>query len=225
MGKIKVMLVEDHVLVREGTRELLDREKDLHVVAEAGDGEEAVQLAAEHSPDMIIMDVALPKLNGIEATKQIKAANPAIAILVLTAYDDDQYIFAFLEAGAAGYLLKDVSTSDLIQAIRAVHGGESVLHPAVARKVISYFARRPGKRRTDDEERGAFGRLTDREMEVLKLAAKGMTNRGIASDLTISVRTVQVHLSSVFSKLGVGSRTEAVLHALREGWLSLEETA
>jgi NarL family two-component system response regulator LiaR len=223
MKKIKVMLVEDHVLVREGTREMLDQEDDLQVVAEAGDGEQAVQLAAEYRPDIIIMDIAMPKLNGIAATRQIKAANPATSVLVLTAYDDDQYIFAFLEAGAAGYLLKDVSTNDLIQAIRAVHAGESVLHPAVARKVIDHFAHRPDEKH--DEKSEPLERLTDREMEVLGLAGKGMTNREIASDLSISVRTVQVHLSNVFSKLGVGSRTEAVLHALRQGWLALEDTA
>ena len=225
MDKIKVMLVENHVLVREGTKELLDREKDLQVVAEAGDGEEAVQLAAEHRPDVVIMDIAMPRLNGIEATQQIKAANPAIAVLVLTAYDDDQYVFALLEAGAAGYLLKDVCTGDLIKAIRAVHAGESVLHPAIARKVVNYFARRAAKRQTDEYEESELGQLTKREMEVLKLAARGMTNREIASGLTISARTVQVHLSNVFSKLGVGSRTEAVLYALRQGWLTLEDTA
>ncbi len=225
MDKIKVMLVEDHVLVREGTRELLDQENDLQVLVEAGDGEEAVRLAAEHSPDVIIMDIAMPKLNGIEATKQIKATNPAIAILVLTAYDDDQYIFAFLEAGAAGYLLKDATMNDLIQAIRAVHAGESVLHPTVARKVINYFARHIDKRHADDYDRSGTDHLTDREMEVLKLAAKGMTNREIATELTISTRTVQVHLSNVFSKLGVGSRTEAVLYALRKGWFTLEDTS
>jgi two-component system, NarL family, response regulator LiaR len=222
MEKINVMLVEDHVLVREGTREMLDREPDLQVVAEAGDGEQAVHLAAEHHPDVIVMDIALPKLDGIEATRRIKAADPMASILVLTAYDDDQYVFAFLEAGAAGYLLKDVSTGDLIQAIRAVHEGESVLHPAVARKVIGYFARHPDAR--DEEKSEPLELLTNREMEVLGLAGKGMTNREIAAELTISVRTVQVHLSNVFSKLDVGSRTEAVLYALRKGWLSLEDT-
>jgi DNA-binding NarL/FixJ family response regulator len=223
MNKIKVMLVEDHVLVREGTREMLDQEEDLRVVAEAGDGEQAVQLAAEHNPDIIIMDIAMPKLNGIEATRQIKAVNPATSILVLTAYDDDQYVFAFLEAGAAGYLLKDVSVSQLVQAIRSVRAGESVLHPAVARKVVDHFARHPDEKPSETSD--SLERLTDREMEVLGLAGKGMTNREIAAALTISVRTVQVHLSNIFSKLGVGSRTEAVLYALRKGWLTLEDTA
>jgi two-component system, NarL family, response regulator LiaR len=220
MDTIKLMLAEDHVLVRKGARELLEREKDLHVVAEAGDGEEAVRLAAAHHPDVIVMDIAMPKLNGIEATQQIKAADPSTAVLVLTAYDDDQYIFAFLEAGAAGYLLKDVSTEELIKSIRAVHAGESVLHPSIARKVVNYFSQRPARRRIAGEE-DATDPLTERELQVLKLAAKGMTNREISRELVISVRTVQVHLSNVFSKLEVGSRTEAVLHALREDWFTL----
>lgn len=164
------------------------------------------------------MDVAMPKLNGIEATRQIKAISPSTAVLALTAYDHDQYVFALLEAGAAGYLLKDVSTTDLVEAIRAVYAGESVLHPAIARKVINYFARR-----TDKAGEAPLDQLTEREMEVLKLAARGITNREIASELVISIRTVQVHLSNIFGKLGVGSRTEAVVYALRKGLLTLED--
>jgi NarL family two-component system response regulator LiaR len=221
MDKIKVMLVEDHVLVREGTRELLEQEEDLQVVAEAGDGEEAVRLAAECHPDVIIMDIAMPGLSGIEATRQIKAASPSAVILALTAYDDDQYIFAFLEAGAAGYLLKDVHANELIKAIRAVHAGESVLHPAVARKVIDHFAQPADTR----DEEDALDRLTERELEVLGLAAKGMTNREIAQELSLSTRTVQAHLSHIFTKLDVGSRTEAVLYGLRKGWLTLKGSA
>jgi DNA-binding NarL/FixJ family response regulator len=218
MDKIKVMLVEDHVLVREGIKELLDREEDLQIIAEAGDGKEAIRLATEHRPDVILMDIAIPKLNGLEATRQIKAVAREPAILVLTAYDDDEYVFAFLEAGAAGYLLKDVSASDLIKAIRAVYAGESVLHPAVTRKVIDYFA----GQRTDAQREDVPAQVTDRELEVLELAASGMTNREIGHALFISARTVQVHLSNIFGKLGVGSRIEAVLYAVREGWLSLE---
>ena len=222
MDKIKVMLVDDHVLVREGTKELLDREGDIEVVAEAGNGEEAIWLAKARHLDVIVMDVAMPKLNGLEATRQIKATSPEVAVLVLTAYDDDQYIFAFLEAGAAGYLLKDVSADDLIKGIRAVCAGESVLHPAVTRKVIDYFARRAAKP-SADVPKGSQEQLTKRELQVLGLAARGMTNREIAGKLSISARTVQVHLSNTFGKLGVGSRTEAVLYAVREGWLSLED--
>jgi NarL family two-component system response regulator LiaR len=220
MGKIRILLAEDHAVVREGTRELLDREEDLEVVAEAGDGEEAVRLSTNQHPDVVVMDIAMPKLDGIEATKRIKAIHPATAVLVLTAYDDDQYVFALLEAGAAGYLLKDVHTDELIKAIRAVYAGESVLHPAIARKVINRFAQPTDKRREESE----VEQLTERELEVLKLAAKGMTNRQIANELTLSIHTVQAHLSNTFGKLGVGSRTEAVLYGLREGWLTLEDT-
>jgi DNA-binding NarL/FixJ family response regulator len=165
------------------------------------------------------MDFAMPKLNGIEATRHIKAVAPSIAILVLTAYDSDQYIFAFLEAGAAGYLLKDVSVDKLIDAIRAVHAGESVLHPAITRKVINRFSRSEDKSGT----RSGLDQITERELEVLGLAARGMSNRDIAHELSISVRTVQTHLSNIFNKVGVGSRTEAVMYGLRAGLITLED--
>jgi DNA-binding NarL/FixJ family response regulator len=213
------MLVEDHVLMREGTRELLEREEDLCVVAQAGDGQEAVRLAAAHNPDVILMDIALPRLNGLEATKQIKAADPKSAVLVLSAYDDDEYVLAFIEAGAAGYLLKSVSARELVQAIRAVYAGESVLHPTITRKVIDYLS----QEHRPKQHEPASVHLTDRELEVLQRAAGGRTNREIGIQLSISARTVQVHLSNVFGKLGVGSRTEAVLYAVRQGWLSLED--
>jgi len=218
--KISILLADDHAVVREGTKELLEREADLEVVAEASDGREAVQLAIRERPDVVVMDFSMPHLNGIEATRQIKAIAPGVAVLVLTAYDSDQYIIGFLEAGAAGYLLKDVHIDEVIKAIRAVHAGESVLHPAVARRVIDRFVLPPEKRSVPD----AMDDLTEREMDVLKLAAKGMSNRGIAEELVISVRTVQTHLNNVFNKIGVGSRTEAVIHALRKGWITLEET-
>lgn len=219
MDKIAILLADDHVLVREGTRELLEREKDMLVVGEAGDGEEAVGLTAELHPDVVIMDIAMPKLNGIEATKQIKVANPETAVLILSAYDDDQYIFALLEAGAAGYLLKDVPSHELVEAIRAVNAGESALHPAIARKVINRFASPKGEARAEV----AVDQLSKREMEVLKLAARGMTNMEIAQGLVLSVRTVQGHLSNIFSKMQVGSRTEAVIQALNRGWFTLED--
>ena len=220
MDKIRILLADDHAVVREGTKALLEREDDLEIVAEAGDGKKAVQLAIRQRPDVVIMDFAMPKLNGIEATRQIKAIDPTIAVLVLTAYDSEQYIFAFLEAGAAGYLLKDVHMDELVKAIRAVNAGESILHPAIARKVVNHFAQPKGK----PGEENALAQLTERELEVLKLAAKGMSNRGIALELSISVRTVQTHLSNIFNKIGVGSRTEAVVHCLRKGWITLEDT-
>jgi NarL family two-component system response regulator LiaR len=220
MDTIRILLADDHAVVRQGTRELLEQQQDLEVVAEACDGKEAVELALKKRPDVVIIDFAMPKLNGIEATRHIKAIAPNIAVLVLTAYDSEQYVFAFLEAGAAGYLLKDVSVDQLVDAIRAVYAGESILHPTITRKVINRFAQ-PEKNRkaTYDPEQ-----ITERELEVLRLAARGQSNRDIARELDISVRTVQTHLSNVFNKMGVGSRTEAVMYGLRKGLITLEDT-
>jgi DNA-binding NarL/FixJ family response regulator len=220
MSAIRIMLADDHVLVRQGTRELLEREEDLEVVAEAGNGEEAVRLARELSLDVVLMDIAMPVLNGIDATRRIKAFAPRISVLVLSAYDDDQYVFALLEAGAAGYLLKNVGADALVKAIRAVSAGEAVLDPGIARRVASRFAR-PGEARVEDS---LSEPLTERELEVLRLAARGLKNQEIAGELSLSVRTVQTHLSNIFGKMGVGSRTEAVLEALKRGWLTLQET-
>lgn len=219
MGKIKMLLAEDHIVVREGTRELIQHEPDMEVVGEAGDGEEAVALTTKLHPDVVIMDIAMPKLNGIEATKQIKALHPNTAVLILTAYDNDQYIFALLEAGAAGYLMKNVRGSQLIDAVRAVYAGESVLHPTVARRVIGQLVSPTG----GHAEVRVAEPLSEREIEVLKLAARGISNKEIAQELYLSPRTVQVHLGNIFNKLGVASRTEAVLYALRRGWLTLED--
>ena len=219
MGEIKILLAEDHVVVRQGTRQLLEREQDLEVIGEAGDGEEAVRLASQLLPDVIIMDVAMPKLTGIEATRQIKALFPSVAVLILTGYDYDEYIFGLMEAGAAGYLLKDVSGDELIYAIRAVYAGEPVLHPIVARKLMARFTSEAGKTAVASPEE----LLTQRELEVLKLAAKGMSNKDISEALVISVRTVQAHLRDIFNRMGVGSRSEAILYGLKRGWFSLED--
>jgi DNA-binding NarL/FixJ family response regulator len=218
---IRILIADDHAFVREGTRRILEQEPDLEVVAEAGDGEEAVKLACDLKPDVALVDVAMPKLDGIEATRRIKAQCPAVAVLVLSAYDDDQFIFGLLEAGAAGYLLKSVRGQEIVDAIRAVHAGESVLHPSVARKVLNRFAGVSGKPR----ERKSLDLLTEREMEVLKMVTKGLSNKDIAEGLCLSVRTVQGHLANIFNKLRVSSRTEAVVHALKEGWVTLDDVS
>ena len=218
MNKIRVLIADDHAIVREGTRRVLESERDIEVVGEASDGEEAVSQATKLQPDVAIIDIAMPNLNGIEATRQIKALLPATAVLILTAYDNDQYIFSLLEAGAAGYLLKNVHGSELVEAVRSVHSGESVLSPVVARKVLHRFV--PS---TEEPKGGAPEMLSQRELEVLKWAAKGMSNKDVAEELCLSVRTIQSHLAHIFDKLQVGSRTEAILHGLKEGWFSLED--
>ena len=218
MDKIKILIADDHAVVREGTRQIIDHEPDLNVVAEAGDGEEAIRLAGIFKPDVAIIDVAMPNLDGIEATKQIKTLYPGIAILILSAYDDDQFVFSLLEAGAAGYLLKNIRGRELIDAVRAVYAGESVLHPSIARKVLNRFVPTPGKPKQEPSEV-----LSKREMDVLKLATKGLSNQDIANELFLSVRTVQNHLGHVFNKLEVSSRTEAVVRALKEGWINLDK--
>ena len=163
----------------------------------------------------------MPKLDGIEATRQIKALCPAVAVLVLSAYDDDQFVFGLLEAGAAGYLLKSVRGHEIVDAIRAVDAGESVLHPSVARKVLNRFASVSSKA----QRKKPLGLLTEREMEVLKLVTKGLSNKDIADGLSLSIRTVQGHLANIFNKLRVSSRTEAVVHALKEGWVTLDDVS
>jgi DNA-binding NarL/FixJ family response regulator len=219
MEKMRILLAEDHKVVREGTRKLLESQPDFEVVGEASDGIEAVELAKKLKPEIIIMDVSMPRLNGIEATRQIKAIYPNMAILPLTGYDDDEYVFALLEAGAAGYLLKDSSGEELIEAIRQVMTGEPVLHPKIMKKVLNRL-RSP----VEEQATQTAGEiLSDRETEVLRLAAQGMSNMEIADSLTLSVRTVQTHLRSIFNKLGVGSRSEAIVYGLKKGWLTLEE--
>jgi NarL family two-component system response regulator LiaR len=219
MKKIKVLIADDHAVVREGTRRILEQEEDMDVVAEASDGEEAVKIATSFKPDVVLMDISMPVLDGIEATKQIKALSPSVAILILSAYDDDQFIFSLLEAGAAGYLLKSVRGRELIEAIRSVYAGESVLHPSVARKVLNRFGHSSGKQ----AERAPVELLSEREMEVLKLLTRGLSNKEIADELCISIRTVQGHLGNIFNKLQISSRTEAVVRALKEGWVTVNE--
>ncbi|MBM3155630.1 MAG: response regulator transcription factor [Chloroflexi bacterium] len=219
MGKIKILIADDHAVVREGTRQILEQAEDLVCVGEACDGEEAIRLTGSARPDVAIIDVNMPRVDGVEATKQIKKLYPNTAILILTAYDDDQFVFSLLEAGAAGYLLKSVRGRELVEAVRRVYSGESVLHPAVARKVLNRFVSSSGKPAGEE----LSGVLSAREMEVLRLAAKGLSNQDIANELCLSLRTVQGHLGHVFNKLQVSSRTEAVVRAIKEGWVTVDD--
>ncbi len=216
--KIRVLIADDHAVVREGTRQILEQEADLEVVGEAADGEEAVKLAERLKPDVAIIDISMPKMDGIEATRRIKKTLPATAVLILSAYDDDQFVFSLLEAGAAGYLLKSVRGRELVDAVRQVYAGESVLHPSIARKVLNRFVPSgPAK------EQKIVETLSERELEVLRLATRGQSNQEIATELCLSLRTVQAHLGHIFNKLQVSSRTEAVVRALKEGWITLED--
>ena len=219
MTDIRVILCEDHLITRQGIRRLLEDEKGLEVVGEASNGEEVIQLVGEVKPDVILMDVAMPKLNGIEATRQIKIISPNTNVLILSAYDDDEYVFALLKAGANGYWLKNVSGSELVRVIKAVYKGDPVLNPVVAKKVVNYFRLGENKITTADDTT----KLSERELSIIRLAAKGLTNKDIAEDLHLSYRTVEGHLRDIFNKLGVGSRTEAVLQGLKMGWFTLEE--
>jgi DNA-binding NarL/FixJ family response regulator len=219
---IRVLLADDHVMLRQGTAELLHREPDIEVVGEAADGQEAVGLAERLRPDIVVMDVRMPVLSGIEATRRIRSSLPEVQVLVLTAHDDDQYVFSLLQAGASGYLLKSAPISDLIQAVRQVNAGESPLDPAIARKVVVRIARGSEHKPGPDGEELPSETLSSRELEVLQMLARGMNNRAIAEELYISDRTVQAHLTSIFAKMHVNSRLEAVLAAIRRGWLTLD---
>lgn len=219
MSDITIVLGEDHLITRQGILRLLEDEEGLSIIGEASNGEEAVQMVTDLKPDVVIMDIAMPKLNGIEATRQIKVIHPRTGVLILSAYDDDEYVFAMLKAGAAGYLLKSVSGDELVRAVKAIHNGEPVLDPGIAKKVMNYFKfqnKIPSVK--EDSEH-----LSKRELDIIKLAAKGLTNKEIADQLHLSFRTVEGHMRDVFNKLGVGSRTEAVLFGLRKGWFTLEE--
>ena len=203
---IQVLIADDHLVVREGLRAILEAAPDLILVGEASDGEEAVQLAAELSPQVVLMDLRMPRADGIQAIKQIKAHQPEVEIVILTTYDDDEFIVQGLRAGARGYLLKDTSRKALFEAIRAAARGESLLPPEVLEKVVAHL---------EEPRRAASATLSKREQEVLVLMTQGATNREIALRLNISERTVKAHAKSIFNKLGVNSRAEAVAVALQ----------
>jgi DNA-binding NarL/FixJ family response regulator len=214
---IRVILADDHTVFRQGLKSLLSLEEDIKVVSEAANGKEAIDYAKQMHPDIIIMDINMPILNGLEATKKIKEELPKTKIIILTSQGDDKSIFNLIEAGAEGYLLKDVAAENLVSAIRDVQQGKSILHPEVTQKLLTRFVKKddPSKSKPQDL-------LTDREVEVLKALAKGYTNQQIAEELYISQRTVQNHLHNIYNKLGINGRTEAVIYAIQEGIITKE---
>jgi DNA-binding NarL/FixJ family response regulator len=209
--KIRILLADDHHLVRAGVRQLLESAIDLQVIAEAGDGEEAQTLIQKHKPDVAVLDIQMPKASGIEVTRWVRSHMPEVGVLILTAYDDDPYVMAVLQAGANGYVLKTGQSEELIQAVRDVYEGKSALDPSITKKLMTNIFK------TADR---AVEPLTDRELDVLRLAAKGFTNKAIGVQLGISDRTVQGHLAHIFAKLQANSRTEAVMRAVSLGWIS-----
>jgi DNA-binding NarL/FixJ family response regulator len=212
--KITVLLADDHVVLREATAELVDNQPDMAVVGQAGSGEETVRLAETLRPDVVVLDVAMPRLNGLEATRQMAARCPETRVLVLSAHQDAEHVIPLLEAGATGYLPKTVSLNELLGAIRSTSRGESVLPPAIASVVV--------KRLSGEVDGEGKAGLTAREMEVLRLVARGFTNDQTAQALHLSRRTVEAHLTHIYNKLNVSSRTEAALLAMRKGWLGKE---
>lgn len=217
MSKIRVLICDDHTILREGIRLLLNAQPDMEVVAEAVDGREAVDKAAECKPDVILMDIAMPLLNGLEATRQIRRDNPNARVLVLTMYESDEYIAQMLEAGAAGYVLKKVAGSELVYAIRSVSQGEAFLYPSITKRLVEDYLRRV----ESGQERDSFDGLTDREREVLQLIAEGHTNKEIANVLSLSVRTVQNHRAHIMEKLGMHDRGELIKYAIQKGIIEL----
>jgi NarL family two-component system response regulator LiaR len=208
---ITVMIVDDHEMVRHGAAGYLEAQDDIKVVAEADSGEEAVHLVREHIPDVVLMDLVMPGMDGVEATRKVKDISPRTQIIVLTSYHQDEHIFPALQAGAISYLLKDVKAEELVDAIRRAAHGEATLHPRIAARVVKEF------RAGDPGEYRLFTDLTEREMEVLKLIAKGYTNSKIAEQLVISVGTVKGHVSNILSKLQLADRTQAAVYAWQEG--------
>ena len=209
---IRVILADDHAVVRKGIRDFLTESDDIEVVAEAPDGDEAIALIEQHRPDVAVLDIQMPKRSGIDVCRHVRAQQWPVGVLILTAFDDDPYVMAALQAGANGYVLKTADADDIIQAVRDVHEGKSALDPAVARKLMKQLAARSADQPIES--------LTPREMDVLRLAARGYTNKAIGAQLSVSDRTVQGHLANIFDKLHVSTRTEAVMRAVSLGWIS-----
>jgi len=213
---ITVMIVDDHQMVRNGARGYLEVQPEISVVAEAESGEEAVRLAREFIPDVVLMDLVMPGMDGVEATRKVKDISPRTQIIILTSFHEDEHIFPALQAGAISYLLKDVKAAELVEAIRRAAVGEATLHPRVAARLIKQFSH-------GQPDRGSlFAELTEREVEVLTLVARGFTNQKIADDLVISIGTVKGHVSNILSKLHLADRTQAAVFAWQEGIVGRE---
>ena len=210
---IRILLADDHAVVRDGVRALLEKQTDMAVVGEAADGREAAQLAEELLPDVVVMDVCMPNLNGIDATRRILAAHPQVGVVILSMHQDESYVLRSLKAGAKGYLLKDSLRSDVLEAIRAVAQGRSFLTRKISRMMQEDYIREMEQRGLDD----SYDLLTDREREVLQLAAEGKPNKEIAGDLNISLTTVETHRTHILQKLGLHSVPELILYAVRKG--------
>lgn len=218
--KIRVVLVDDHTILREGVRALMDEESDIVVVGEANDGLEALDVVNRLTPDVVIMDMVMPRMNGLEATREIKRRRPEVRVLILSMYDDDEYVQQIIQAGASGYVLKRVAAGELVRAIHVVHGGASFLQPPIAAKLIEDYVRRVRGERGAEEHKG--DPLTDRERQILKLIADGRTNQGIAELLHLSKKTVESHRANIMRKLDLHDVTELVKYALRKGLIQLD---
>ena len=208
---IKVMIVDDHEMVRRGAAGYLEAQDDIHVIAEAESGEEALKVVFEHVPDVVLMDLVMPGMDGVEATRKLKDLSPRTQIIILTSFHEDEHIFPALQAGAISYLLKDVKAAELVEAIRRAACGEPILHPRIAERVIKEFRVR------DPDKQRLFTELTEREMEILKLIAKGYTNKTISDQLVVTVGTVKGHVSNILSKFHIADRTQAAVYAWQEG--------
>jgi DNA-binding NarL/FixJ family response regulator len=216
---IRVLLADDQTLVRDGFRMILEAQDDLEIAAEAADGEQAVALAAEHRPDLVLMDIRMPRMDGIAATRAITTSQPQTRVLVLTTFDLDDYVYDALLAGASGFLLKDVGRDDLVAAVRVVAGGEALLAPSVTRRLLGDFVRSRSAEPAAAEQTGLAGPdvLTGRELDTLQLLAQGLSNLEIADRLVVSEHTVKTHVSNVFHKLGLRDRVHAVIYAYERG--------
>jgi NarL family two-component system response regulator LiaR len=216
MDAITVMLVDDHRVVRQGLRDFLELQEDIDVVGEASNGEEGATLAKELLPDVVLMDLVMPGMDGVETTRRVKAVSPSSRVIVLTSFADDDKVFPAIKAGAISYLLKDISPEDLAHAIRAAQRNEAVLHPEVAAKLMQEFS-------TPHAAEAPVEQLTDREMDVLRLIARGMSNKEIADALIISEKTVKTHVSNILSKLHLADRTQAAIYALRQRLVPIDD--